>query len=127
VHCSDCIANALYCIDFVFAMYSLLLRTFCILSDSLFFAYPRLRIFETFLLCLIVSRKKKQSSGKRNATVMDSAETFHSTASVSPGERLYYNVPPHNRDYYNVNAANQGDYGQLSTVNIDNHTYAQLS
>jgi len=58
------------------------------------------------------------------------AETFHHVA--PPDDRAYYNVglPGDNsesRDYYNANVADQGDYGQLSTVANDEHTYTQLN
>ena len=54
-------------------------------------------------------KKKQQSSGVKDATTMNSADTFHNAASA----------PPDDRDY--------GSYGQLSDVTNDSHTYDQLN
>jgi len=79
-----------------------------------------------FHVVSIANRKKKQqSSSDKDATAMESADTFHHVA-PAPGDqdRDYYNLPPTNR---NVTQADQANYAQLSAVANDSHTYSQLN
>ena len=59
--------------------------------------------------------------------MLQAAENFHRVA--PPDDRDYHNVglPSNNKNYYNVNVTDQGNYGQLSAVANDNHTYSQLN
>ena len=84
------------------------------------------QIVVLFHIVRIVNRKKKQqSSNNKDATAMESADTFYSVA-PAPGDqdRDYYNLPPTNR---NVTEADQANYAQLSAVGSDNHTYSHLN
>jgi len=76
-------------------------------------------------VCIANRKKKHQSSTDKDATAMESADTFHSVAST-PGDqdRDYYNLPTTNR---NVTETDQANYTQLSTVANDNHTYSHLN
>jgi len=77
------------------------------------------------IVCIANRKKKQQSSSDKDATAMESADTFHSAA-PAPGDqdRDYYNLPPTNR---NVTEADQANYAQLSAVGSDNHAYSHLN
>jgi len=81
------------------------------------------QVFEIFHTVCIVNRKKKQhSSTDKDATAMESADTFHPVASTPPDDRDYYNLRP-----TNVNVGDQDNYTSLSGVGNDNHTYSHLN